>query len=746
MQWRGDKKKMARKMHRGKRPTGKRRNKRHARDEGQKTTTLQSMILSLLAEHSQALTVSAIMERLKFSPGRLPLLQKSLLQLVEKGELEKKGNRFALPPQPDTLPATLDLNAKGFGFALIEGEDPGGKDVFIPPHQLNGASHGDHILVTITGKSRNRREGRVVRVVSRAVTRLCGLFTTKARGGFVLPDDNRLPYTLFIRGGDDQGAADGIAVLAEITDYGSDRQGPSGRVVEILGDPRSVAVQLRMAIFQSGLRDRFPAEVEAEAAALIAVTECQEDRVDLRHLPHVTIDGETAKDFDDAICVERTTEGFTLHVSIADVAHYVRPDSPIDREAYLRGTSVYLPDTVLPMLPERLSNDLCSLVPHQDRPAFTVTLTYDNQGRRTGQHYTKSMIRSHQRFTYTAVYQLLNRVDAEMQSAHADLAPMLDLARELTALLKKHRTARGSLEFNIPEPQVTLANDHVASIALAERNEAHMLVEDCMLAANEAVAETLARTERAVLYRIHENPDPTKLETFTDTVKALGLILPEAEITPAWFAQVISQAHNAPAEYIVNTLLLRTMQQARYAPENVGHFGLAAPFYLHFTSPIRRYPDLIAHRVLHDLLTGQFSGARALPCPEEDKDPVRAGLHLSQCERKAIDAERNAHVRMAALFLLDRIGDSFTAIISGVTSFGLYIALEDNFISGSIPLTSMTDDYYLYDARRHRLIGENNNTVYQLGNRVIVRLDHVDLAGKRLIFSLTSGPQTDEDD
>jgi ribonuclease R len=739
---------MARKTPRGKKPVGKRKNKRQRRngDGGTALTTQQSMILALFVDQDQALSVAAIMEGLGFAPGRLPLLQTALLHLVENGRLEKKGKRFALAPPPETLPATLDLNAKGFGFALIEGETKGGKDVFIPPHQLNGASHGDHILVAITGTSRNRREGRVVKIVSRAVTRLCGIFTAAASGGYVLPDDSRLPYTLLIRSGDDRDATDGIAVLAEITDYGSERQGPTGRILEILGDPRSVAVQLRMAIILSGLRDRFPAEVEAEAAALTAVTACEGDRVDLRHLLHVTIDGETAKDFDDAICVETTAAGFTLYVSIADVAYYVRPGSSIDREAYLRGTSVYLPDKVLPMLPERLSNDLCSLIADQDRPAFTATLTYDNQGRRTGEHYARSMIRSRQRFTYTTVYQLLNRLDPRIQAAHADLAPMLEQARELAALLKKQRAARGSLEFNIPEPQVTLEGDKVALISLAERNEAHMLVEDFMLAANEAVAETLAKAGRTVLYRVHEYPDPAKLETFTDTVKALGLILPEAEVNPAWFALVIAQAHNAPAEYIVNTLLLRTMQQARYAPENVGHFGLAALFYLHFTSPIRRYPDLIAHRVLHEHLTKQSAGTRSLPCPEEDKDPARPGLHLSQCERKAIDAERNAHVRMATLFLFDRIGDTFTAIISGVTSFGLYIALDDTFISGSVPLTTMTDDYYLYDGRRHRLIGEHSNNVYQLGDRITVRLDHVDLAGKRLTFSLSSDTRTGKDD
>jgi ribonuclease R len=491
-----------------------------------------------------------------------------------------------------------------------------------------------------------------------------------------------------------------------------------------------------MAIVQSSLRETFPAEVEAAAAHLMPVTECLDDRKDLRHLPHVTIDGETARDFDDAVCVERTADGYTLYVSIADVGHYVEPGSPIDLEAYQRGTSVYLPDRVLPMLPERLSNDLCSLVPDQDRPAFTAMLRYDNQGHRTGQRYCKSLIRSRRRFTYTTVHQLVYLQDPQIRAAHADLAPMLELGKELAALLKKRRIERGSLEFNLPEPQVALDQDKVIAISLAERNQAHMLIEDFMLAANEAVAETLAQAGKPVLYRIHEYPDPGKLDTFTDAAKALGLRLPQSAVNPAWFALVIDQARNSPAEYIVNNLLLRTMQQARYSPENKGHFGLAAEFYLHFTSPIRRYPDLVAHRVLHALLTGQ-SGAMPPPVlPEEANGLTEAGTHLSQCERKAIDIERNVHARCSALFLMDRIGEAFEAIISGVTAFGLYIALDGSYINGSVPLTAMTDDYYLHDSRRYRLIGERSNKMYQLGDRVRVCLDHVDLAGKRLNFSL----------
>ena len=727
---------MARKILRKNKAAGLPRKTRRRTGRSTATGSLHASILGLLAAQGLPLTETEIALALHIGGGQLPALHTTLAQLLEEHKIEKKGKRFFPAAQAEHLRATLDLTSKGFGFAILEGEQAkGGKDIFIAPHHLNGASQGDSILVAVTGTARGRREGRVIQVLSRAVTQLCGLFTASGAGGYVTPDDDRLPYTLLIRRGDDLAAGNGMAVVAEIIDYGSERQGPTGRIIEILGDARTVGVQIRMAIIQSALRETFPAEVEAEAARLTPVSECTEGRIDLRHLPHVTIDGETARDFDDAICVERTGDGFILYVSIADVSHYVQTGSPIDREAYLRGTSVYLPDRVLPMLPERLSNDLCSLVPDQDRPAFTAILSFDAQGRRTGERYARSLIRSCRRFTYTTVNQLLYLNDPEVRTAHADLVPMLEQAKKLSALLKSCRTERGSLDFNIPEPQITLDGEQVASITLAERNQAHSLIEDCMLAANEAVAETLAKANKPVLYRIHERPDPTKLETFTDAAKALGLHLPQSEVNPAWFAQVIRQAQSSPAEYIVNNLLLRTMQQARYSPENTGHFGLAAAFYLHFTSPIRRYPDLVAHRVLQALLTGQTEHTPA-PIPGEGKTLADAGLHLSQCERKAIDIERNVHSRCAALFLMDKIGETFGAIISGVTAFGLYLTLDESYISGMVPLTSMTDDYYLHDSRRYRLIGERSNKMYQLGDRVQVRLDHVDLQNKRLSFSL----------
>ncbi|MDD2464390.1 MAG: RNB domain-containing ribonuclease, partial [Desulfobulbus sp.] len=544
---------MARKIPRRKKTTADSRKKRHVRSGPAKPSdSLQSSILNLLNERQQPLNISEITLALHMQRRQLSTLHTALAALENDRKIEKTGRRFVSISRQESLRATLELTSKGFGFAVLEGEQAQkGKDIFIPPPYLGGASHGDTVLLTLIGSARGRREGRVLEVVQRAVTKVCGIFNASNHGGYVAPDDDRLPYTVMILPKDTRNAGDGMAVLAEITDYGSERQGPSGRILDILGDARDAGVQIQMAVSQFSLREHFPADVATEAAELAAVCECEPGRKDLRHLAHVTIDGETARDFDDAICVEYGDEGYTLYVSIADVSHYVATNSAIDREAYLRGTSVYLPDRVLPMLPERLSNDLCSLVPNQDRAAFTAILRFDHQGKRIGERYCKSLITSRQRFTYTTVNQLLYVKDPQARKEFAQLLPMLEQADRLTGLLKKRRLERGSLEFNIPEPVVQLVDNRVTAINLAERNRAHQLIEDCMLAANEAVAETLAKAQQPVLYRIHERPDPVKLETFTDAAKALGLTLPRSEVSPAWFSEVIRQAANSTSEYIV---------------------------------------------------------------------------------------------------------------------------------------------------------------------------------------------------
>jgi ribonuclease R len=696
-------------------------------------TLLTDGVLEFLAGRDDYTGLGEIIIAMKLPRHERTQVKDILLGLEKKGKVQRRGSKYQLTGDSGLIKAVLDLTARGFGFALIEGAAEKGKDPFISPANLNGASHGDTILVRLLTSGRGRSEARVVKIIERGISRLCGIYTADRKKGYVTPDNDRLPYTVFIPQGADSGAANDTAVLVEITDYGTGGRPPQGKITEILGDPMTAGVQIRMAIEQFELPLTFPAAVLQEAEKLAAISECEEGRKDLRKIKHVTIDGETAKDFDDAIAVEKIKNGYRLYVSIADVSHYVRAGSAIDREAYQRGTSVYFPNLVLPMLPERLSNDLCSLVPDQDRPAFTAILDFNAGGKRTGQQFCKSMIRSRQRFTYTAVRQILYDRDPAAKKSHKPLMPMLEAAGELADLLNRHRTKRGSIGFNIPEPEIRLDGDRIEAIARAERNQAHQLIEEFMLAANEAVAETMDREKEKVLYRIHEKPDPEKVVKFTEATASMGLPLPSGDQSPAWFAMVVKEAQHSPAEYVINNLMLRTMQQARYSPENVGHFGLAAEYYLHFTSPIRRYPDLVAHRVLQNFLGRSGKKVPLLP----DRIPLPdAGIHLSKRERVSVDVERNTQARLSALFLREHIGEEFDAIISGVSTFGMFVELRDSFISGAIPVGEMKDDYYILDTRSHKYVGELSARTFQMGDLVRVRLEQVDMLRKKITFSI----------
>jgi ribonuclease R len=661
-----------------------------------------------------------------------------LIALEKRGKVLRQGNSYKLSGESGLIKATLELNSRGFGFAQVEGATKKDKDPFISRINLNGASQGDTVLIRLISDDKGRPEARVVKILHRGISRLCGVYTAAGKSGYLTPDNDRLPFTLLIRRNNSLGARSNTAVLAEILDYGEAGQPPEGKILEILGDPMTAPVQLRMAIEQFELPRSFPSAVEEETGRLKPLTKCEGQRTDLRHIPHVTIDGETAKDFDDAIAVEETAKGYRLYVSIADVSHYVRTGSAIDLEAYRRGTSVYFPELVIPMLPERLSNDLCSLVPDQDRPAFTAILDFNGKGQRTGEKFCKSMIRSQKRFTYTTVRRILYDREPAARKEFALLLPMLEGARVLADLLWRNRMKRGSIGFDIPEPEIILQGEQVASINRAERNLAHKLIEEFMLAANEAVAETMDREQRPVLYRIHDRPDPLKVEQFTQAITAMGLQLPPFELSPSWFAGVVEKAKNSPAQYVINNLMLRTMQQARYSPDNSGHFGLAAEFYLHFTSPIRRYPDLVAHRVLEQLLI-----TRSRDKDKDKRPPILAdnigmgdaALHLSKRERVSVDVERNTQARLSALFLKDRIGEEFAAIISGVSSFGMFVELLDSFISGAVPLGDLADDYYILDSRAQRLIGERTGRIFQMGKLIQVRLVHVDMLSKKITFA-----------
>jgi ribonuclease R len=495
------------------------------------TRSLSKTLLVFFQQQTEPVSLKTILKELAPIEPSKKLLKETLADLENNGKLCRQRQRWSIAKRQvkrqvkrqELVRATLSLTAKGFGFAVLEGNIARQqKDIFIPATALNGANHGDTVLVQPSG-SPQRPEGEVVQVEKRAFTHVCGIYMSGKNTGYVAPDNDKLPYSIQVRRNDAMDATDGVAVRVEILDYGTKQRMPVGKVVEILGSADSVQVQIRMAVEQFKLPCSFPEHVVRAAADLVPLTEPEPGRKDLRYLRHVTIDGATAKDFDDAIAVQKTKKGFRLFVSIADVSYYVQPGSVIDQEAYQRGTSVYLPNLVLPMLPERLSNNLCSLVPDQDRPAFTAILEFDHKGQRIGEKFTRSMIRSYQRFTYNTVHRAIYLREKEARQQHKSLLPMLEKAKELAALLNKQRTSRGSLGFTIPEASIRIEKDTICSVERLQRNQAHLLIEEFMLAANEAVGETLDRIGTSVLFRVHEEPDEAKVKDFAELACSLGL-------------------------------------------------------------------------------------------------------------------------------------------------------------------------------------------------------------------------------
>ena len=644
--------------------------------------------------------------------------------------------------------AVVSMHQRGFGFAMLS--NPGEaakfkKDIFLPPGSaLAGVIHGDKVLVQVVRQSGNRAEGRVVEVLQRGITRLVGLYLAGKSSGLVTPEDERLPFRVVVKRPRSLGARTGQAVYVEIENF-REEGNPEGRILEVLGDPADARVQVEMAICAFELPHKFSDELLAESDSLDSRVRLNKSREDLRALPFVTIDGEDAKDFDDAVALEELSDGFRLYVSIADVSHYVRPGTLLDEEAYQRGTSVYLPGRVVPMLPERLSNDLCSLKPGVARCTFTAVIDFDRKGRRRQADFFRSLIKSRHRLTYNKVRAILEDKDPELCRQYADVVPDLQGLQKLALLLHRVRMARGSIGFELPSADITLDDEgQVAEIRRSERNLAHKLVEECMLAANEAVAEFLERNRAEVLYRIHEDPDPVKVADFAEFARCLGLQIPPNPGGPAWFGRVLELTAGTPREYIVSSLLLRSMQQARYAPENSGHFGLAATHYTHFTSPIRRYPDLLVHRVLANLLSaGGAKGRGGKRSVDNSLLPQghtvdEAGTWLSRRERVAVDAERNVNDRLAALYMQNKVGEEFPAVVSGVGSFGIFIELVEIILSGAVALTEMQDDYYEVEEKSHRLVGRRSGKIYQIGDEIRVRLIAVDLPRRRLNFNIVS--------
>jgi ribonuclease R len=643
--------------------------------------------------------------------------------------------RFRLNWKDNLFTGIIEKNPRGFGFVInltpAESAVSFKKDPFLTVRDIGTANQGDTVLIRV---KRVRKDGRpeamLLAILQRFSEKITG-FYQPGNPARIIPEDLRYPSTIVIVGAIPREILENDVVIVDILPGPSQSGFMQGTISEVLGSPQNIDVQMRMVIEKHNLPHAFPDDVLQEAAALGFDKLTYKDRLDLRDTCHVTIDGETAKDFDDAIAVEKKGDGYRLYVSIADVSHFVQPGSLLDKEAYNRGTSIYFPGRVIPMLPEKISNHLCSLLPNEDRLAFSAVLDFNKNGTLVDKRFSKSVICSKHRFTYTTIKQILIDNDLEARSRHEQFLIPLQYAKELAELLNDARMNRGSIGFNIPEPDIALEdNGRIKSIKRKERNFAHQIIEEFMLAANEAVAETFSRHSLDFIYRIHEKPAPEKVEEFASFAATLGLELPAISAEPSWFAGVLALVRNTPAEYVVNNLLLRSMQQARYSSHNQGHFGLAATDYTHFTSPIRRYPDLMVHRFLQALLRQKpLRGEQGETSLEEQ------AKHVSARERLAITAERDINDRLKIFFMEQFIGEIFQAVISGVGENVIFVELLDLFVSGSIDISTLVDDYYLYDSKRHRLIGEISAKTFQLGAIIEVTLVDVDHPRRRINFA-----------
>ena len=662
----------------------------------------------------------------------------ALKQMEREGLIIRtKKDRFAVPEKLGLVTGKLQAHQKGFGFLIpdIEGE----KDVFIPSSAMHGALNGDKILVQVTREDfkGKKREGEVVEVLERANKTIVGVYEESRNFGFVVPDDKKIASDIFISKNNKNGAKDRDVVVVEITNWPDKRRSPEGKVVEILGQKGEVGLDILSIIKKYGLPEEFPEKVLNYAENISEEIDEKEilRRRDIRDLMMVTIDGEDAKDLDDAVSLSKTKDGlYKLGVHIADVTHYVREKNPLDKEALKRGTSVYLIDRVIPMLPKKLSNGICSLNPKVDRLALSCFMTIDSKGKVIDHEIAETVIRTNERMTYTDVTKILTENDPDLIERYKEVVPMFREMEELCVILRNKRMKRGAIDFDFEESKIILnENGKPIDIKPYERAIANRIIEEFMLVCNETIAEYMYWTKIPFVYRIHENPDEEKLDKFREFIYNLGYTIRFGqEIHPRVLQEVLEKVKGKKEEIVVSTLLLRSMMQARYAPENTGHFGLAAQYYCHFTSPIRRYPDLQIHRIIKEHLNGRIDEKRASKLVNIVDV---ASKQSSERERLAEEAEREVDDLKKAEYMKDRIGQEFEGIISSVTSFGIFVELP-NTIEGLVHITDLDDDYYVFDEQHLCLIGERTKKIYRLGDEVKVICSRVDIDNRDIFFDI----------
>lgn len=700
---------------------------------------IKNTLLEFMREEAyRPMDIQELVSVFDINPDEYRAFKKTLKTMEKEGLIFRtKKDKFALPERLGLITGKLQAHAKGFGFLIpeIEGE----KDVFIPSSFINGAMNGDRILVQITREDKNgkKREGEVIQILERANTKIIGVYEDSKNFGFVIAEDTRISQDIFISKKDRNGAKDGDVVVVEVTKWPEKRRSPEGVVKEVLGQKGDKGLDILTIIKKYGLPEEFPPKVQAFAAGIDEEIPLKEykRRKDLRDVRMVTIDGEDAKDLDDAVSIERLDNGrYRLGVHIADVSHYVREKNPLDKEALKRGTSVYLIDRVIPMLPKKLSNGICSLNPKVDRLTLSCIMVIDSTGKVLDHEIVESVIRTNERMTYTDVTKILKDNDPELSKRYDYLLDDFKAMEELCNILYKKRTKRGAIDFEFEESKIIL-NEFGKPIDIKpyEREIANRIIEEFMLVCNETVAEHMFWSHLPFVYRIHEDPDEEKLEKFREFIYNLGYIVKwNGEVKPRNLQEILEKVRGKKEETVVSTLLLRSMMRAKYSPECVGHFGLAAKYYCHFTSPIRRYPDLQIHRIIKEFINGKIDDDRSKKLTALVDYAARQS---SETENIATEAEREVDDLKKAEYMLDRIGEEFEGIVSSVTSFGMFVELP-NTIEGLIHITALDDDYYIYDENHLCLMGERTKKIYRLGDFVKVRCSKVDIPNREIYFDM----------
>ncbi|PIQ96610.1 MAG: ribonuclease R [Nitrospinae bacterium CG11_big_fil_rev_8_21_14_0_20_56_8] len=698
--------------------------------------TEEAILEALHERANRPMKISELVRCLNIPDAKRGEFRNCIKRMTTQGNLVRiRGGRYGLPDQMSLVSGTLTGHPNGYGFLVPDLDTGDGQDIYISRKNMKDAMHLDRVMIRVQQGRYQRSEGQVIRILERGTTSLVGTYEMLGREGWVVPLEEKFFHDVFVPSDQAGGAKPGQVVEVEITRYPTRNQPLLGRVVDILGYSQDPEVEIRSILRKHGVHQDFPPRVLDFAGKQSAVItqEERERRKILTDWTIYTIDGERAKDFDDAVSIEGVPGGYRLGIHIADVSHYVEQGSPLDREAYDRGTSIYYPDGVIPMLPFQLSNEICSLKPHEERLTLSVLIDFDEEGNEMGNKIFESIIQSKRRFTYTEVADLLD--DGDETGPCGPFLESLKTMHKLSRILRKRRFSLGSVDFKVPEADIHMNSEgKVEDISVADHNEAHELIEEFMLAANQVVARRLAEKKVPSIHRIHESPDEDKLAAFSEFIGSFGLRLKNIHnVRSTELQQLLTKIRGRPEERVINNLLLRSMKKALYSERDPGHFCLGFEHYTHFTSPIRRYPDLVIHRLVKNHLNHRLTG----------KEKKELFSYVADCaeqsstmERKAMDIEREICDLRRAQYMSERIGKTYSGHIVSVTPFGFFVQLDEVFVEGLVRLSGLSDDYYIYIQPEHKLVGQRRHRTFRIGDSVKIRIADVDIARRQIEFSL----------